>query len=126
MDLAPSASDGDALALDLGDPVLRALLRELRLVVLVEGAADELVATNRPPESRSIQMSRTHCFTRQIRPSKKDCEHVMFRIESSHTPLPSIPSANGCHHLESSSSTQVCTGTDGSVPAIRDLESSWS
>ena len=58
--LISSASDGDALALDLGDPVLRALLRQLRLVVLVEGAADELVATNRPPESRSIQMCRMH------------------------------------------------------------------
>ena len=56
-DLASSsASDGDALALDLGDPVLCALLRELRLVVLVEGAADKVVATDRPPESRSIQM----------------------------------------------------------------------
>ena len=53
VDLAPSASDGDALALDLGDPVLRALLRELRLVVLVEGAADELVATDRPPHGAS-------------------------------------------------------------------------
>merc|ERR1711990_1142769 len=47
-DLASSsASDGDALTLDLRDPVLRALLRQLRLVVLVEGAADELVATDR-------------------------------------------------------------------------------
>lgn len=33
MDLAPSASDGDALALDLGDPVLRALLRELQRII---------------------------------------------------------------------------------------------
>ena len=54
--LASSASDGDALTLDLRDPALRALLRQLRLVVLVEGAADELVATDRPQESRSIQM----------------------------------------------------------------------
>ena len=53
--LASSASDGDALTLDLGDPVLRALFRELRLVVLVEGAADELATavTEGPPESRS-------------------------------------------------------------------------
>ena len=53
MDLAPSASDGDALALDLGDPGLRALLREIRLVVLVEGAADELVVADRPPHGAS-------------------------------------------------------------------------
>ena len=54
VDLASSsASDGDALALDLGDPVLRALLRELRLVVLVEGAADKLVAADRPPHGAS-------------------------------------------------------------------------
>ena len=51
-----SASDGDALTLDLFHPLLRALLRELRLVVLVHGAADKVVATDRPPESRSIQM----------------------------------------------------------------------
>ena len=57
VDLASSsASDGDALTLDLLDPLLRALLRELRLVVLVHGAADKVVATDRPPESRSIQM----------------------------------------------------------------------
>ena len=53
VNLAPSASDGDALALDLGDPGLRALLREIRLVVLVEGAADELVVADRPPHRAS-------------------------------------------------------------------------
>jgi len=48
VDLASSsASDGDALTLDLFHPLLRALLRELRLVVLVEGAADKVVATDR-------------------------------------------------------------------------------
>ena len=46
MDLASSSgSDGDALTLDLGDPILRALLRKLRLVVLVKGTADEFATT---------------------------------------------------------------------------------
>ena len=69
-DLAPSASDGDALALDLGDPVLRALLREVRLVVLIEGAADELVAADRPPHgaSRCGEQVRRICANYETNP----------------------------------------------------------
>ena len=71
VDLASSsASDGDALALDLGDPVLRALLRELRLVVLIEGAADELVAADRPPHgaSRCGEQVRRICANYETNP----------------------------------------------------------
>ena len=71
VDLASSsASDGDALTLDLGDPVLRALLRELRLVVLVEGAADKLVAADRPPHgaSRCGEQVRRICANYETNP----------------------------------------------------------
>ena len=47
VDLASSsASDGDALTLDLLDPFLGAVLRLIRLVVLVERATHEIVAAD--------------------------------------------------------------------------------